>query len=95
MSLRPILDKIIIKAQDPVEQTASGIFIANAKNDGIVEAEVYAAGPGAYDNKGNIVTPEVEVGNKILINAASGQKFEYNDEELVSITNDEIVAILS
>lgn len=95
MSLKPILDKIIIKTQEPVEQTAGGIFIANAKNDGIIEAEVYAAGPGAYDNKGNFVTPEVEVGNRILINAASGQKFEYNDEEFVTITNDEIVAVIS
>lgn len=95
MSLKPILDKIIIKTQEPVEKTASGIFIANAKNDGIVEAEVYAVGPGAYDNKGNFVTPEVEVGNRILINAAAGQKFEYNDEELVTITNDEIVAVIS
>ena len=95
MSLRPILDKIIIKAQDPVEQTASGIFIANAKNDGVIEAEVYAAGPGAYDDKGNFVEPEVEVGSRVLVNAMSGQKFEYKDEEYVTIINDEIIAILS
>ena len=95
MSLRPILDKIIIKAQDPVEQTSSGIFIANAKNEGVVEAEVYAAGPGAYDDKGNFVEPEVEVGSRILVNAMAGQKFEYDDEEYASITNNEIIAILS
>lgn len=95
MNLRPILDRIIIKTQEPEETTAGGIVLANVKNDGIVEAEVLAVGPGSYNNKDIFVEPGVAVGNRILLNAASGQKFTHDDEEYVSITNSEIVAVLS
>lgn len=36
MNLRPILDKIIIKVDEPEEQTAGGIFIAKAQPDTIM-----------------------------------------------------------
>ena len=95
MKIRPILDRIIIKAQGPEETTAGGLIIANAKNEGIIEAEVLAVGPGAYDKKGNFVVPHVNVGNQILVNSMAGQKFEYDDQEYVTISNNEIVAVLS
>jgi chaperonin GroES len=95
MKLRPILDRIIIKPADQEEVTTGGIYIANAKNEGIVEAEVIAVGPGRYDTRDKFITPDVQPGNRILINVASGEKFKLEDEEYVTISNDEIVAVLS
>ena len=95
MNLRPILDRIIIKTQDPEQSTAGGIIIANAKNEGIVEAEVLAVGPGTYDKKDNFVVPEVKPGDRILVNNMAGQKFNHDEQEFVTISNDEIVAVLS
>jgi chaperonin GroES len=95
MNLRPILDRIIIKAQDPEQETAGGIIIANAKNDGVIEAEVLAVGPGTYDEKENFVVPEVSVGDRILVSNMAGQKFEHDKEQYVTISNNEIVAVLS
>ena len=95
MNLRPILDRIIIRTQEPEQETSGGIIIANAKNDGIIEAEVLAVGPGAYDAKDNFVVPEVDVGNRILVSVGAGQKFTHDEQEFVTISNDEIVAVLS
>lgn len=95
MNLRPILDRIIIKAQDPEQETAGGIILASAKNEGIVEAEVLAVGPGAYDERDNFVVPEVGVGDRVLLNAGSGQKFTHDEQEYVTVSNNEIVAVLS
>ena len=95
MNLRPILDRIIIKSQEPEQETSGGIIIANAKNEGIIKAEVLAVGPGAYDEKGNFVVPDVNVGDEILVNNMAGQKFEHDEEQYVAISNDEIVAVLS
>jgi len=95
MNLRPILDRIIIKSQDPEQETSGGIIIANAKNEGIIKAEVLAVGPGAYDEKGNFVVPDVNVGDEILVNNMAGQKFEHDEENYVAISNNEIVAVLS
>jgi len=95
MNLRPILDRIIIKSQEPEQETTGGIIIANAKNEGIIQAEVLAVGPGTYDKKDNFVVPQVVPGNTILVNAGSGQKFKLDEQEYITIVNDEIVAVLS
>lgn len=94
MNLRPILDKIIIEAQEPEQKTTGGIIIANAKNEGIIKAKVLAVGPGAYDSKKNFVVPDINVGDVVLVNNMSGQKINHNDNEYVVITNNEIVAVL-
>ena len=95
MNIRPILDKIIVKVQDPEETTAGGLIIANAKNDGIVEAEVLAVGPGAYSDNGKFVAVTVEVGSRILMHTQAGYTFEHDKEEYATLTEKEIIAVLS
>ena len=95
MAVKPILDRILIKPQEAETETTGGIIIANPKNEGIIQGEVLDVGPGAHDDKGNFITPGVEVGNVVLINAMSGQKFEHEDVEYIMITESEIVAVLS
>jgi chaperonin GroES len=95
MSFRPILDKIIVKLQEPDETTAGGLIIANAKNDGVVEGDVISVGPGGYDDKGNRVEITIEPGSKILLNAGAGTPMEYDGETYNVIVEDEVIAILS
>ena len=95
MSLRPILDKIIVKVQQPDKETAGGIIIANSKNDGVVEGEIVSVGPGAYDEKGNRIEISVKPGNTILLNAGAGMPMKYEGEEYSVIVEDEVIAVLS
>ena len=95
MKIKPILDKIIIKPQEPAEETSGGIIIANAKNEGIIEAVVVAVGPGAYDDKGKFQEVRVAVGNRILVNNSAGEKFEFDKENYATIKENEIVAVVS
>ena len=95
MKLKPTFDKIVVKAQDPVKETAGGLLIASAKNDGVIQGEVLAVGPGKHNDKGNFVTVNVAVGHTVLFNAMSGHKFEEDKEEYIILDQDEIVAILS
>ena len=95
MNLRPILDKIIVKAHDAEKQTAGGLIIASAKNEGIVKADILAAGPGAYDDKGKFISVSAQVGSTILFNIGSGMKFKHEDVEYYTITEKDIIAVLS
>ena len=94
MNIRPILDKIIVQVNEPEEQTAGGIFIATAKQDGILEADVLAVGPGAYDDRGNFVVPNVSVGDRILVNPGTGDSYELKKEKYTTIVEKDIVAVL-
>jgi len=95
MNLRPLHDKLIIKLQEAETQTAGGLIIANAKNEGIVKAEVLASGPGTYDSKGNFIEVSTKPGSTILVNNMAGQKFKHDEVEYVTISENEIVAVLS
>ena len=95
MNLRPIHGKIIVKPQNADQETTGGIIIANAKNDGVIKGDVVAVGPGEYDEKGNFVTPGVEIGNVILLHTMAGQQFEFEDEKYQTITSPEVIAVLS
>ena len=94
MNLRPILDKSIIKLDEPEQQTAGGIFIATVKQDGILEAEVLAVGPGTYDNRGNFVVPNINIGDRILVNPGTGDSYELSDVKYTTIVEKDIVAVL-
>ena len=95
MNLRPILGKIIVKPQEAETETTGGIILANVDNDGVIQGEVLAVGPGDYDKKGNFVKPVVAPGNTILLHTMAGQKFEFEKEEYQTIVSDEVIAILS
>jgi chaperonin GroES len=81
MAIRPILENIIVKPSEVKEETSGGIILANPVNEGIIEAEVIAVGPGGYDEKGNRIPINVEVGDKILFVLGSGDIFDHDDKQ--------------
>jgi co-chaperonin GroES (HSP10) len=53
-------------------------------------------GPGAYDETSNkFIATTTQVGDMILFNLGGGVPFTHDDEEYVSITEKEIIAVVS
>ena len=96
MNPRAIQDKVIIRAQDAVKETTGGIIIANAENEGVIKGQVLSVGPGAYDeDKRKFIATTTQVGDMVLFNLHGGVKFTHDDEEYVTITEKEIIAVVS
>jgi len=96
MNLRAIQDKVIVKTEEAEKETTGGIIIANASNEGVTKAQVLSVGPGAYDeDKRQFVATTTNVGDKILFNLNGGMTFTHEDEEYVTITEKEIIAVIS
>ena len=96
MNLKAIQDKVIVKVQEAEKETAGGIIIANAKNEGVSKAEVLSVGPGTYDeNKRQFIATTTNVGDVILFNLHGGMKFTHEDEEYVTILEKEIIAVVA
>ena len=60
-----------------------------------MEAEVLAVGPGAHDDRGNFIVPEVSVGDRILVNPGTGESYEISDVKYTTITEREVIAVLN
>ena len=95
MNLRPLHDRIIVKRVDESESTsAGGIIIPDSAKEKPQEAEVVAVGPGKRSDKGDVSPLDVKAGDKVLIGKYAGNEVKIDDQELVIIREDEILAVI-
>ena len=93
MNLKPLSDRVILKALEAEEKTKGGIILtANAKEKPEM-AEVVAVGPGGtVDGKEVVMT--VKVGDKVLTGKYSGTEVKVDGEEYTIVRQNDILAIV-
>ena len=93
MKLKPLSDRVILKALEAEEKTKGGIILtANAKEKPEM-AEVVAVGPGGMvDGKEVVMT--VKVGDKVLTSKYSGTEVKVDGEEYTIVRQNDILAIV-
>lgn len=93
MKLQPLGDRVILKRLDNAEQkTAGGIVLPDSAREKPQEAEVIAVGPGKLDDNGKRVTPDVKVGDKVIIAKWGGTEVKLEGAEYVIVNEDDILA---
>ena len=94
MNLRPLHDRVIIKRLDQESKTASGIIIPDAAAEKPDQGEVLAVGPGKRDEAGKLNELDVKVGDRVLFGKYAGQTVEVDNEELIVMREDDIMAVV-
>ncbi len=93
MNLKPLSDRVILKALEAEEKTKGGIILtANAKEKPEM-AEVVAVGPGGMVD-GKEVAMTVKVGDKVLTSKYSGTEVKVDGEEYTIVRQNDILAIV-
>ncbi len=92
VKLRPLGDRILVKALDQEVKTKSGIVLPESAQEKSNEAKVVAVGPGKY-NDGKLIAPEVKVNDLVLYSEYAGQKVKIDGEEYQIIREDDILAV--
>jgi chaperonin GroES len=94
MQFRPLHDRVVVKRVAEEEKTKGGIIIPDTAKEKPMEGEVIAVGPGARDEKGNLVPLDVKVGDRILFGKWSGTEVKLDGEELLIMKETDIMGIL-
>jgi chaperonin GroES len=94
MNLRPLHDRVIIKRLDQESKTASGIIIPDAAAEKPDQGEVLAIGPGKRDETGKLNALDVKVGDRVLFGKYAGQTVKVENEELIVMREDDIMAVV-
>ena len=94
MKFRPLHDRVVIRRLDAEEKTAGGIIIPDTAQEKPMEGEVVAAGPGARNEKGQIVALEVKAGDRILFGKWSGTEVKLDGEELLIMKESDIMGVI-
>jgi chaperonin GroES len=94
MHFRPLHDRVVVRRIDAEEKTAGGIIIPDTAKEKPQEGEIVAAGPGARNEKGELIPLDVKVGDRILFGKWSGSEVKIDGEDLLIMKESDILGIL-
>ena len=95
VNIKPLEDRIVVRALEAEQTTASGLVIPDTAKEKPQEGEVLAIGPGRVDDNGNRVPLDVSVGDKVIYSKYGGTEVKYAGEELLILSARDILAVVS
>lgn len=95
MSIRPIGDRIAVRPVAVEEKTKSGIVLPGSAQEKPHQGEVIAVGSGyVSQTTGQRIPLEVKVGDKVVYGKHAGIEVKFDGEELVLLTENDILVVL-
>lgn len=94
MKIVPLGDKIVVKRLEAVEMTAGGIILPTAAQEQSQQGRVLSVGDGMLLSDGKRVEGQVNEGDRVLFSSYSGTEVSVDDENLLIMREDDILAIL-
>jgi len=92
--LKPLGDRVVIKPTPREEMTKSGIVLPDTAKEKPQEGEIIAVGPGRILDDGKREQMDVKVGQKVLYGKYAGTEFKLEDDELLIVSQKDILAIV-
>jgi chaperonin GroES len=93
MKLKPLADRVLLKATEAEETTKSGIILSTANKEKPVISEVVAVGPGGIVD-GKEVAMVVKPGNKVVVAKYAGTEVKLDGVDYSIVRQSDILAIV-
>jgi chaperonin GroES len=93
-NIRPLGDRVVVKAVEREEQTKSGIYIPDTVQEKPQEALVVAVGSGKLLDNGTRQPIDLKVGDRVLYSKYAGTEIKQIDEEYLILRESDILAVI-
>ncbi|MEP6807357.1 MAG: co-chaperone GroES [Chloroflexota bacterium] len=93
-SLKPLGDRLVVKPSAREEMTKSGIVLPDTVKERPQEGTILAVGPGRTLDDGTKEPIEVAVGEKILFQKYAGTEFKLDEEDLLILSQKDVLAVI-
>jgi chaperonin GroES len=94
MKFRPLHDRVVVRRLEEDTKTAGGIIIPDTAKEKPMQGEVISVGPGARDESGKVVPPDLKAGERVLFGKWSGTEVTIDGEELLIMKESDIMGVL-
>ncbi len=94
MKVVPLGDKVAVKRLEAEETTAGGIVLPDSAQERPQQGRVLSVGDGRMLSDGTRAEHQVAEGDRVLFSLYSGTEVIVDDEELLIMNEDEILAVL-
>ena len=95
MKFRPLHDRVLVRRVEADDKTAGGIIIPDTVKEKPMQGEILAVGPGARDERGQIVPLDVKVGDRVLFGKWSGTEVRIDGEDLAIMKESDIMGVIA
>ncbi|GAB2452526.1 co-chaperone GroES [Xylanimonas ulmi] len=92
--IKPLEDRIVVKAIEAETTTASGLVIPDTAKEKPQEGEVLAVGDGRFDDNGKRIPVDVKVGDKVIYSKYGGTEVKYAGEEYLVLSARDVLAVV-
>jgi chaperonin GroES len=96
MNLKPLDDRIVVKANEAEERTASGLVIPDTAKEKPQQGSVLAVGPGRRsEQSGEIIPLDVKVGDTVVYSKYGGTEITVDGEDLLILSGRDVLAVVA
>ncbi len=94
VNIKPLADRVLVAPAAAEEKTASGIIIPDTAKEKPQRGEVVAVGEGKMSEQGNLMKPQVSVGDQVLYGKYSGTEISLDGKDYLIMRESDLLAIL-
>ena len=95
MAFKPLHDRVLVRRVESDEKTKGGLIIPDSAKEKPAEGEVVSTGEGARKDSGELITPSVKAGDRVLFGKWSGTEVTIDGEELLIMKESDILGIIA
>ena len=93
MTIKPLLDRVVLKLEEAEQTTKSGIVLSTAAQEKPQFANIVAVGPGVVVD-GKEVKMYVKEGDKVIASKYAGTEVKIDGEDYTIVRQSDILAIV-
>ncbi len=94
VAIRPLADKVLVQRTEAADVSAGGIVLPDSAKEKPAEGQVIALGEGRLLDDGSRTEFTVAVGNRVLFTSYAGTEVEWDGQEYLIMSEDDILGII-
>jgi chaperonin GroES len=94
VNIRPLHDRVVVKREPEERKSPGGIVIPDTAGEKPTFGKVIAVGRGRVLENGQTRAPDLKVGDRVLFGKYSGTEVKVENEEIVVMREDDIMAVI-
>jgi chaperonin GroES len=94
VKIQPLGDRVVVEREESESKTAGGIVLPDSAKDKPSRGKVIAIGDGRLLEDGSRSKLQVKVGDHVLFTSYAPEVIKINDEELLLMREDDILAVI-
>jgi chaperonin GroES len=94
VNIKPLEDKILVKANEAETTTASGLVIPDTAKEKPQEGTVIAVGAGRISESGDRIPVDVKEGDVVIYSKYGGTEIKHGGEEYLILSARDVLAIV-